>query len=295
MDDKENSRKFTRLKREIGKATIKAIKKMGFENMTEIQNDVLPRSLGGCDIVASAKTGSGKTLAFLIPLVARVREQIESNQQGTFAIIISPTRELAVQTHTVTNELVEFHNSITSALIIGGKNRREQSVKLSQGAHIIIATPGRLLDHMRGKEFVYKTVKCLVMDEADKIMQYGFEEDLKQIINLLPKERQTMLFSATTSEKTVALTKLSTNDSVLFINTDEDDAIATVQGLKQGYVICKTEDRLWWLFKVLKKTRKQKVMVFFSSCKSVEFHYEFFNTHCHAPVSCIHVSFRYQF
>ncbi|XP_049871295.1 probable ATP-dependent RNA helicase pitchoune isoform X2 [Pectinophora gossypiella] len=289
MNDEDKKVKFKSLKEQISKGTYSAIKGMGFKYMTDIQSEVLPRALDGADIVATAKTGSGKTLAFLIPAVEVVVKSMENQQYpGTLCIIISPTRELATQSYSVLQDLISYHEGMTSTLIIGGESRQRQSAELSKGMHIVVATPGRLFDHMRTKEFDYKSVLCLVLDEADKIFQYGFEEDVKQIVNRLPKNRQTMLFSATQSERTDALVKSAMKDNIQSINTDEDDLRATVEGLKQGYVICETQFRLWWLDKLLKKTKNQKVMVFFSSCKSVEFHYEFFSKYCGASVLCIH-------
>ncbi|XP_034828828.1 probable ATP-dependent RNA helicase pitchoune [Maniola hyperantus] len=288
MEEKTKNSKFKDLKDKISKPTLSAIKNMGFKYMTDIQAEVLPKALDGDDVVATAKTGSGKTLAFLIPAVESVAKTLDESKQGTFCIIISPTRELATQTYTVLQEIISYCESITSSLVIGGESRKAQSAELAKGVNIVVATPGRLFDHMRTKEFDYRNVTCLVLDEADKIFQYGFEEDLKQIISRLPKSRQTMLFSATQSETTEALIKSAMKEDVQAINTNEDNDRATVEGLKQGYVICETEFRLHWLHKLLKKTQNSKIMVFFSSCKSVEFHYEFLRKHCNMPVLCIH-------
>ncbi|CAB3235768.1 unnamed protein product [Arctia plantaginis] len=289
LEDDTNPRtKFKTLKDKVSSATLEAIKDMGFKKMTDIQAEVLPEALDGFDVVATAKTGSGKTLAFLIPSVEVVIKCLGKHMAGTFSIIVSPTRELAIQTYTVLQDLIAHYDNITSALIIGGESRKKQSAELSSGVHIVVATPGRLFDHMRTKEFDYSKTCCLVLDEADKIFQYGFEEDLKQIISRLPKDRQTMLFSATLSERTEALIKSAMKEKVHNINTDEDNLIATVEGLKQGYAVCETEYRLWWLHKLMKKTKNYKVMVFFSSCKSVEFHHEFFSKYCQESVLCIH-------
>ncbi|CAG4945199.1 unnamed protein product [Colias eurytheme] len=286
MSSENKNPKFRELR--VSKSTLKAIKSMGFKYMTDIQSEVLPKALDGYDIVATAKTGSGKTLSFLIPVVELVKKLMDEETTATRCIIVSPTRELAIQTNTVLQDLISFHDGMTSALVIGGESRKGQSNLLAQDVHVVVATPGRLFDHMRTKEFNYKHVCCLVLDEADKIFQYGFEEDLKQIINRLPKNRQTMLFSATHSETTEALIKSAMKDDFHTINTNEDNDRATVEGLKQGYVICETEYRLFWLHKLLKKTQNQKVMVFFSSCKSVIFHHEFLSKYCNMPVLCIH-------
>ncbi|CAH0399193.1 unnamed protein product [Chilo suppressalis] len=280
--------KFKTLKYKVSAASLKAVKTMGYKYMTDVQAAVLPKALDGVDLVATAKTGSGKTLAFLIPLLEIVVKHLNNHIQATIGIIISPTRELATQTYTVLQEFIFQHENIKTALVIGGESKKKQSMELLQGVNVVVATPGRLFDHMRTKHFDYKNVKCLVLDEADKIFQYGFEEDLKQIINRLPKERQTLLFSATVSDRTDALIRSAMKNDVVSINTSEDNMKATVEGLKQGYVTCETEYRLWWLHKMLMKTQKQKVMVFFSSCKSVEFHHDFFSNHCNMSVLCIH-------
>ncbi|XP_053605427.1 probable ATP-dependent RNA helicase pitchoune isoform X1 [Plodia interpunctella] len=288
MEEQKIKTKFKILKNKISPFILRSLKGMAFKHMTDIQAAVLPKALQGLDVVATAKTGSGKTIAFLIPAIEQVMKCTEESIRGTQCIIISPTRELAMQTYSVMKELLSGHEDITSSLVIGGESRKKQCSELSRGVNIVVATPGRLFDHMRTKEFDYRNVRCLVLDEADKIFQYGFEEDLKQIISRLPKNRQTMLFSATHSETTEALIKSAMKEDVQIINTDEDNVKATVDGLKQGYVIIQTELRMWWLHKLLKKTRKQKVMVFFSSCKSAEFHYKFFSNYCEASVLCIH-------
>ncbi|CAK1579427.1 unnamed protein product [Parnassius mnemosyne] len=288
MEEESKSTKFKTLKDRVSKPTLDAVKNLGFKYMTDIQAEVIPKALDGADIVATAKTGSGKTLAFLIPAIEVVAKLSRKKIQGTYCIIISPTRELATQTYQVLQDMISYHDGLTSTLVIGGESRRAQSNKLAFGAHIVVATPGRLFDHMRTKEFDYRYVNCLILDEADKIYQYGFEEDLKQIISRLPKERQTMLFSATKSETTDALIKSALRADLHSINTNEDNDKATVAGLKQGYVICETEYRLSWLHKLLKKTQNLKVMVFFSSCKSVVFHHEFFTKYCNMSVLCIH-------
>lgn len=117
--------KFKELKEQLSAATLNAIREMGFKRMTEIQAEVLPSALDGNDIVATAKTGSGKTLAFLIPVIEVVAENIEKAMHGTFSIIIAPTRELAIQTYSVLQELINHHNKITSTLVIGGESRKK--------------------------------------------------------------------------------------------------------------------------------------------------------------------------
>uniref|UniRef100_A0A0A1X2H0 RNA helicase n=1 Tax=Zeugodacus cucurbitae TaxID=28588 RepID=A0A0A1X2H0_ZEUCU len=196
-----NERAFASLKGVVSEPTLKAIEEMGFTDMTEIQAKSLPPLLQGRDLVGAAKTGSGKTLAFLIPAVELIYKLRFMPRNGTGVIIISPTRELSMQTFGVLKELMAHHNH-TYGLVMGGSNRQVESEKLGKGINILVATPGRLLDHLQNSpDFLYKNLQCLVLDEVDRILEIGFEEELKQIVNLLPKRRQTMLFSATQTEK----------------------------------------------------------------------------------------------
>lgn len=280
-------RSFNSLRERVSDETLQAVAGMGFSQMTEIQAKSIPPLLEGRDLVGSAKTGSGKTLAFLIPVIELINKLKFMPRNGTGAIIISPTRELSMQTFGVLKELMEHHHH-TYGLLMGGANRTVEAEKLSKGLNIVVATPGRLLDHLQHtNDFLYKNLQCLIIDEVDRIMEIGFEEDMKQIINLLPKKRQTMMFSATQTEKTEALTKLALKREPIYVGVDDNKTEATVTGLEQGYIICPSDKRLLVLFTFLKKNRKKKVMVFFSSCMSVKYHHELFN-YIDLPVNSIH-------
>ncbi|XP_029461205.1 ATP-dependent RNA helicase DDX18 isoform X1 [Rhinatrema bivittatum] len=271
----------------ISENTLKGIAEMGFAHMTEIQHKSIRPLLEGRDILAAARTGSGKTLAFLIPAIELVYKLKFMPRNGTGVLILSPTRELAMQTYGVLKELITHHVH-TYGLIMGGSNRSAEAQKLANGINIIVATPGRLLDHLQNTPgFMYKNLQCLVIDEADRILEVGFEEEMKQIIKLLPKRRQTMLFSATQTRKVEDLAKISLKKEPLYVGVDDDKDTATVEGLEQGYVVCPSEKRFLLLFTFLKKNRKKKLMVFFSSCMSVKFHYELLN-YIDLPVMAIH-------
>lgn len=278
---------FTSLAGLVSENTLKGISDMGFTHMTEIQHKSIKPLLEGRDILAAAKTGSGKTLAFLIPAVELIYKLKFMPRNGTGVIILSPTRELAMQTYGVLKELMNHHVH-TYGLIMGGSNRSAEAQKLGNGINIIVATPGRLLDHMQNTPgFMYKNLQCLVIDEADRILEVGFEEEMKQIIKLLPKRRQTMLFSATQTRKVEDLAKISLKKEPLYVGVDDNKETATVDGLEQGYVVCPSEKRFLLLFTFLKKNRKKKLMVFFSSCMSVKYHYELLN-YIDLPVLAIH-------
>jgi len=157
------------------------------------------------------------------------------------------------------------------------------------GVNILIATPGRLLDHLQNtKGFVYRNLQIFVMDEADRILSIGFEEDLRQILKLIPKDRQTMLFSATQTKKVEDLAKLSIRSDPVYVGVDDaEDDIATVNRLEQGYVVTPSDKRFLLLFTFLKRNLKKKVMVFFSSCNAVKFYGELLN-YIDIPVLDIH-------
>ncbi|XP_070813142.1 ATP-dependent RNA helicase DDX18 [Pituophis catenifer annectens] len=271
----------------VSENTLKGIADMGFTHMTEIQHKSIKPLLEGRDILAAAKTGSGKTLAFLIPAIELIYKLKFMPRNGTGVLILSPTRELAMQTYGVLKELMTHHVH-TYGLIMGGSNRSVEVQKLGNGINIIVATPGRLLDHLQNTPgFMYKNLQCLVIDEADRILEVGFEEEMKQIIKLLPKRRQTMLFSATQTRKVEDLARISLKKEPLYVGVDDNKETATVEGLEQGYVICPSEKRFLLLFTFLKKNRKKKLMVFFSSCMSVKYHYELLN-YIDLPVLAIH-------
>ncbi|XP_076023913.1 ATP-dependent RNA helicase DDX18 [Genypterus blacodes] len=278
---------FASLAELVSDSTLKGVKEMGFEHMTEIQHKSIRPLLEGRDVLAAAKTGSGKTLAFLIPSVELIYKLKFMPRNGTGVVILSPTRELAMQTYGVMKELMTHHVH-TFGLVMGGSNRSAEAQKLANGVNILVATPGRLLDHLQNTPgFMYKNLQCLIIDEADRILEVGFEEELKQIIKLLPKKRQTMLFSATQTRKVEDLARISLKKEPLYVGVDDNKDNATVDGLEQGYVVCPSEKRFLLLFTFLKKNRKKKLMVFFSSCMSVKFHYELLN-YIDLPVMAIH-------
>lgn len=267
--------------------SMKAIKEMGFTKMTEIQRRGIPPALAGRDVLGAAKTGSGKTLAFLIPVIEMLSSLRFKPRNGTGVIVVSPTRELALQIFGVARELMA-HHSQTYGIVIGGANRRAEAEKLTKGVNLLIATPGRLLDHLQNTPFVFKNLKSLVIDEADRILEIGFEDEMRQIIKILPKQdRQTMLFSATQTTKVEDLARISLRPGPLYINVDEEKQFSTVEGLEQGYVLCEADKRFLLLFSFLKRNLKKKVIVFFSSCACVKYHAELLN-YIDLPVLDLH-------
>ncbi|XP_042006676.1 DEAD-box ATP-dependent RNA helicase 51-like [Salvia splendens] len=258
----------------ISKPSMDAIKDMKFEYMTQIQARSIPPLLEGKDVLGAARTGSGKTLAFLVPAIELLFNIRFTPRNGTGVIVICPTRELAIQTHAVAKDLLKYHSQ-TLGLVIGGAARRGEAERIVKGVNLLVATPGRLLDHLQNtKGFIYKNLKCLVIDEADRILEANFEEEMKQIIKILPKERQTALFSATQTKKVEDLARISFQTKPVYIDVDDGRKRVTNEGLQQGYCVVPCAKRFNLLYSFLKKNLTKKVMVFFSSCNSVKFHSE---------------------
>ncbi|KAI8642167.1 ATP-dependent RNA helicase HAS1 [Parasitella parasitica] len=268
--------------------TKKAVKDMGFTQMTEVQAKTIPPLLKGRDVLGAAKTGSGKTVAFMIPAIELLLRNNFKPRNGTGVIIVSPTRELAIQIYGVAEELCKYHNQITHGLVIGGSNRKAETDKLVKGVNLLVATPGRLLDHLQNSQgFVFKNLQTLVIDEADRILDIGFEEEMKQIVKILPKERQSMLFSATQTTKVSDLARISLKAGPLYINVDEKKEASTADGLEQGFVVVEADKKFLLLFTFLRKNQKKKVIVFFSNCNAVKYYSELLN-YIDVPVLELH-------
>jgi ATP-dependent RNA helicase RhlE len=182
---------FTQLK--LHPALLQAIKELGFIRPTAIQQQAIPPAQQGRDLIACAQTGSGKTAAFLLPLIHRL---IDRPRRTTRALILAPTRELAAQILEDANALA-VHTPVTAAAVYGGVAMGGQEHAFRSGVDIIIATPGRLIDHMRSSYASLKSIEYLVLDEADRMLDMGFLPEIRRIIAALPTRRQTLLFSAT--------------------------------------------------------------------------------------------------
>jgi ATP-dependent RNA helicase DeaD len=172
---------------------LKAIEKLGFEKAAPIQAEAIPVLMSGRDVVGQSQTGSGKTAAFAIPAI----EKTDPNLKAVQVLILCPTRELAVQVAEEFHKLTLFKRGITSLPIYGGQSYERQFWGLKQGAQIVIGTPGRVMDHMRRGTIRLDTLKMMILDEADVMLNMGFREDIETILKDAPKERQTVFFSAT--------------------------------------------------------------------------------------------------
>jgi ATP-dependent RNA helicase DDX18/HAS1 len=300
---------------ELSPRTAAAVAAMGFTTMTEVQARTIPPLLAGRDVLGAAKTGSGKTLAFLIPAAELLSRARFSPRNGTGALVVSPMRELAMQIYAVARDLLGGSAGCagggdagpgpsaaepappippatqTHGLVMGGANRRAEAERLAKGVNLLVATPGRLLDHLQNtRGFVTRNLALFVADEADRILEAGFEEEMRAVVKILPRDRQTALFSATQTTKVEDLARLSFKRAPLYVGVDDGHAAATREGLEQGYCVVPAAARFLLLFTFLRRNAKKKVIVFFSSCASVKYHAELLN-YIDVPVSLCLVFF----
>jgi ATP-dependent RNA helicase RhlE len=181
---------------------LEGIRDLGFTHTRPIQSAVITLSLAGNDLIACAETGSGKTCAFVVPMLQRMLAETGGHITKSRVLVLAPTRELAVQIEDEIHGL-SYHTSITSAAVYGGVEMGVQERALKAGVDIIVATPGRLIDHMRQQNADLSSVELLILDEADRMMDMGFWPDVRRIIAALPVVRQTLLFSATMPDDVV--------------------------------------------------------------------------------------------
>lgn len=256
--------------------------------MTDIQAKAVPLALKGHDILGAAKTGSGKTLAFLIPVLENLyRLQHIGADAGLGALIISPTRELAIQIFDVLCKLGRHGHMFAAGLVIGGKSLEAERQALTR-MNILVGTPGRILQHLsQTVAFNVDDLKMLVLDEADRILDMGFQRDVDAIIEYLPKDRQTLLFSATQSKKVSDLARLSLQDPE-YVSVHAEDRTATPKTLQQNYIVCPVEEKLDTLWSFIQASKKSKILCFFSSAKAVRFVYESFR-HMQPGIPLLHL------
>ncbi|MBS6503634.1 MAG: DEAD/DEAH box helicase [Clostridium sp.] len=217
----------------INTKLVDELKKNGITTPTKVQVNVIPEIINKNDVIGKSKTGSGKTLAFLLPIL----QKIDSNSKNTEVLILSPTRELAIQ---ITEEANKFNiNDIRILAAYGGKDVGSQLKKLNKGINLIIATPGRLLDHLERKSINLSKLNTVVIDEADQILLMGFRNEIEKIMSYAPKKLQTLCFSATIDSKVKKLAyRYMNNPTIIDITENEESEIPNI---KQEVV--KTTDR----------------------------------------------------
>ncbi|KAG9467095.1 hypothetical protein GDO78_015631, partial [Eleutherodactylus coqui] len=236
---------------------------------TEIQKQTIGLALQGKDVLGAAKTGSGKTLAFILPALECLYRQQWTADDGLGILIISPTRELAYQTFEVLRKVGRNHE-FSAGLIIGGKDLNEETARIHR-TNILICTPGRLLQHMDETSLFHAcNLQMLILDEADRILDMGFADTMNAIIENLPAKRQTLLFSATQTKSVKDLARLSLKDPE-YVWVHENAKFSTPATLEQNYVVCELPQKINLLFSFVRNHLKKKSIVFFSSCKEVQY------------------------
>jgi ATP-dependent RNA helicase RhlE len=244
---------------------LRAVADSGYTSMTPIQAKAIPIVLEGRDVMGAAQTGTGKTAAFSIPLLQRMLKHENSSaspaRHPVRALVLAPTRELADQ---VANNVKAYskHTNLRAAVVFGGIDMKPQTLQLKAGVEVLIATPGRLLDHIEAKNCVLNQVEYVVLDEADRMLDIGFLPDLQRILSFLPKTRQTLLFSATFSPEIKRLAE-SYLQSPILVEVARPNATAT--NVEQLFYSVADEDKRAAVLKVLKDREIRQAIVFVNS------------------------------
>jgi ATP-dependent RNA helicase RhlE len=237
---------------------VQGILATGYTAPTEIQSRAIPLALQGKDLIGCAQTGTGKTAAFVLPLLNRLSTPHHSSRRHVRALILTPTRELAQQVEDFITNYGKFM-SLQSLSIYGGVNMGNQLRRLARGVDIVIATPGRLLDHLQRRSIDLSKVEVLVLDEADRMFDMGFINDVRKIIAKVPSERQTLLFSATMSKEVRALTASVQKHPELIEIGERTKPVGTVT---QHFYSIPKDQKLDLLFHILDSTQMDSILVF---------------------------------
>jgi ATP-dependent RNA helicase DDX27 len=250
----------------LSRPILRGLAAVGFTEPTPIQLKTIPIAVAGKDLVGGAETGSGKTAAFLIPILERLLYRPKKVPTTRVAILM-PTRELAVQCYNVATKIASF-TDITFAQMVGGFSMREQEAVLKTRPDVVIATPGRFIDHMTNSaSFQVEHLEILVLDEADRMLEEGFESQLNEILTTIPKSRQTMLFSATMTSSVDKLVRVGMDKPVRLM---VDAKKQTVAGLTQEFIrlrLGKEDRRLAYLMYLCDKVYTERVIIFFRQKK----------------------------
>ena len=215
----------------------RAVLEMGFEEPSPIQAQAIPRILTGIDVIGQAQTGTGKTAAFSIPIL----EMVDPEDKSLQAVVLCPTRELAIQVSTEIRKIGKYMHGIKTLPVYGGQPIDRQIKSLKSGVQVVIGTPGRVIDHINRKTLKMDKVKMVILDEADEMLDMGFREDIEMILDKTPEERQTTFFSATMPKGILDLTKKFQKDPEHIKVVRKE---LTVPNIKQYYIETKSANKL---------------------------------------------------
>ncbi|WP_139903371.1 DEAD/DEAH box helicase [Clostridium thermarum] len=248
----------------LNNALITALKKSGITEPTEIQSKVIPVALDNKDIIGQSKTGTGKTLAYLLPLF----NKIDAAKREMQVIILAPTHELVIQIHKEIATLSQNSNlGVTSAAIIGNANLGRQLERLKEKPHIIVGSSGRILELIKMRKITAHTIKTIVIDEADRLLDATNLETVKAIIKSTLRDRQLMLFSATMPKKTVSIAQ-ELMKSLEIIKVDEKDEVNP--NIAHYYFVCDQRDKIVLLRKLVHAIKPERALVFINKSEDIE-------------------------
>lgn len=242
---------------------VRAVKDMGFEEATPIQSKAIRKVLDGKDIIGQSQTGTGKTAAFGLPCI----DLIDINNKKLQAVILSPTRELAIQICEEFRKFLKYKDEVKVLPIYGGQPIERQITALKKGIQIVVGTPGRIMDHMKRRTLKMETVKMVVLDEADEMLDMGFREDIETILNKMPDSRQTVLFSATMAKEILELTdQYLTSPETITVARKE----LTVPNIEQIYFEIKERTKVEATSRLMDMYSPELAIIFCNTKKRVD-------------------------
>jgi ATP-dependent RNA helicase DeaD len=244
----------------VSEEILHAVAEMGFVEASPIQADAIPVVLQGRDVIGQAQTGTGKTAAFGIPAI----EFVDTNNRNTQVLILCPTRELAVQVSEQLKKIAQFKKGLFVESIYGGDSYDRQIRALKRGVHIVVGTPGRVIDHLERKTLNLSDLRMLILDEADEMLNMGFRDDIEKVLTMAPEERQTLLFSATMSKEILYITKRFQKDPVIVKVAKEEVANSNIE---QTYYSVRREAKMEVMCRLI-DVHDLKLMLVFSNMKS---------------------------
>jgi ATP-dependent RNA helicase DeaD len=242
---------------------LKALLEMGFVKPSPIQAQGIPAVMQGSDVIGQAQTGTGKTAAFGIPVL----ERIDTSNNAVQALVLCPTRELAVQVSEELGRLAKYLRGVRIEAIYGGDSIDRQIRSLKKGVHIVVGTPGRVMDHMERKTLKFNEVRMMVLDEADEMLDMGFREDIESILADMPEDRQTILFSATMSKPIMSITKRFLNDPTLIKVVRNE---LTNQNIEQVYFEVKPQAKVEVMTRLIDMYHIKSLLVFCNTKRKVD-------------------------
>ena len=243
---------------------IRAVEEMGFETMTPIQEQAIPVMLEGRDLIGQAQTGTGKTAAFGIPII----QKIDPEERGLQAIILCPTRELAIQAAEEIRRFAKYMHEVKVLPVYGGQDISRQIRALSKGVQVVVGTPGRVMDHMRRHTLKTNKVRMVVLDEADEMLNMGFREDIETILKDMPEERQTALFSATMPRPILEITKEYQKEDAEYIRVTPKEV--TIPLIKLPYYQVQRKDKEEVLTRLIDYYHPKRSLIFCNTKRMVD-------------------------